>query len=119
MKNTIAGINLADCGILMVAVPLGQFEAGISYYGQTKQHALLAYTFGIRQLVVCCNKLDYLKVKYSEGRYIEVKDEMLRILKKIGYDPNKITFVPISAWEGDNLTNPSEKMPWYNGPTFL
>lgn len=44
---------------------------------------------------------------------------MLRILKKIGYDPNKITFVPISAWEGDNLTNPSEKMPWYNGPTFL
>jgi elongation factor 1-alpha len=117
MKNTIAGINQADTGILIVASAQGEFEAGMSHYGQTRTHALLAYTFGVRQIIVCINKMD--SVEFAEERYNEIKGEVSSYLIKLGFNPDKVTFVPISAWGGDNLTTKSEKMPWHKGPTAL
>merc|ERR1711982_213094 len=97
----------------------GGFEAGISKDGQTREHALLAYTLGVKQMIVACNKMDDKTVKYAEARYKEIKAEVSQYLKKIGYKPMKIPFVPISGWEGDNMLEKSTNMPWYKGPCLL
>merc|ERR1712192_43089 len=97
----------------------GGFEAGISKDGQTREHALLAYTLGVKQMIVACNKMDDKTVKYAESRYKEIKAEVSQYLKKIGYKPMKIPFVPISGWEGDNMLEKSTNMPWYKGPCLL
>merc|ERR1719479_181284 len=65
------------------------------------------------------NKMDHPSVDYAEKRYQEIKDELVTYLKKVGYNPNKIQFIPISGWVGDNMIEKSEKMPWYTGPTLL
>ena len=56
----------ADCAVLIVAAGTGEFEAGISKNGQTREHALLAYTLGVKQLIVGVNKMDSTEPPYSE-----------------------------------------------------
>ncbi len=56
----------ADCAVLIVAAGTGEFEAGISKNGQTREHALLAYTLGVKQLIVGVNKMDSTEPKYSQ-----------------------------------------------------
>jgi len=119
IKNMITGTSQADVAILVIDSSQGGFEAGISKDGQTREHALLAYTLGVKQMIVACNKMDDKTVKYSEARYNEIKEEVSNYLKKIGYKPMKIPFVPISGWEGDNMIEKSTKMPWYKGPYLL
>merc|ERR1712203_847988 len=70
-------------------------------------------------MIVACNKMDDKTVKYAESRYKEIKAEVSQYLKKIGYKPMKIPFVPISGWEGDNMLEKSTNMPWYKGPCLL
>jgi elongation factor 1-alpha len=98
IKNMITGTTQADCAILMIASPQGEFEAGISKDGQTREHALLSYTLGVKQMIVCCNKIDDKSMNYSEERYNEIKKEMSEFLKKVGYKPETIPFIPISGW---------------------
>merc|ERR1712072_463302 len=74
---------------------------------------------GINQLICAINKMDDPSVKYSEKRYKEIKDELSRHLKTVGFNPAKIEFVPISGWEGDNMIDRSENTPWYKGPFLL
>jgi elongation factor 1-alpha len=62
IKNMITGTSQADCAILIIAGGTGEFEAGISKDGQTREHALLAFTLGVRQLIVAVNKMDTAKV---------------------------------------------------------
>jgi len=123
IKNMITGTSQADVAVLMIAANKGGFEAGFSQNGQTREHALLAKTFGISQMVVCINKMDDNTVNYSQARYNEIKDEVAAFLKKLGNDPAKVAFVPISGWKGDNLIEKEnddgeDNMPWYKGPTF-
>ena len=63
IKNMITGTSQADCAILIIAAGTGEFEAGISKDGQTREHALLAFTLGVRQLIVAVNKMDTTKVR--------------------------------------------------------
>merc|ERR1719461_2041732 len=63
--------------------------------------------------------MDDVSVKYGEGRYKEIKAEVSTYLKKVGYKPIKIPFVPISGWVGDNMIDKSANMPWYKGPYLL
>ncbi|KAI8375831.1 P-loop containing nucleoside triphosphate hydrolase protein [Blakeslea trispora] len=92
IKNMITGTSQADCAILIIAGGTGEFEAGISKDGQTREHALLAFTLGVRQLIVAINKMD--TTKWSEAR---------------------CPFVPISGWHGDNMLEESTNMPWFKG----
>jgi len=94
-----------------------EFEAGISTTGQTREHALLAKTLGVDQLIVAVNKMDL--AKYKKERFDEVKEEMTRNLKLFGFDMKKVSFVPTSGMKGDNLNEKPESMPWYTGPTIL
>jgi elongation factor 1-alpha len=119
IKNMITGTSQADVAILIIASGQGEFEAGISKEGQTREHALLAFTLGVKQMIVCMNKMDDSSVNYAESRYTEIKDEASAYLKKVGYKPAKIPFIPISGWNGDNMIEKSDKMPWYKGPTLL
>ncbi|MCB2171257.1 translation elongation factor EF-1 subunit alpha [archaeon] len=119
VKNMVTGASQADGAILMISAKRGEYEAGTNPGGQTREHAFLAKTLGVNQMVVAINKMDDASVDWSETRYEEVKDGISRLLKQVGYDPSKIHFVPTSGWTGDNLVNKSENMPWYNGPTLI
>jgi len=119
IKNMITGTSQADVAVLVIDSSQGGFEAGISKDGQTREHALLAYTLGVKQMIVACNKMDDKTVKYDQGRYKEIKAEVSAYLKKVGYKPMKIPFVPISGWVGDNMLEKSTNMPWYKGPCLL
>ncbi|XP_004410176.1 PREDICTED: elongation factor 1-alpha 2 isoform X1 [Odobenus rosmarus divergens] len=115
IKNMITGTSQADCAVLIVAAGVGEFEAGISKNGQTREHALLAYTLGVKQLIVGVNKMDSTEPAYSEKRYDEIVKEVSAYIKKIGYNPATVPFVPISGWHGDNMLEPSPNMPWFKG----
>jgi elongation factor 1-alpha len=117
IKNMITGTSQADCALLIVAAGTGEFEAGISKNGQTREHALLAYTLGVKQLILGVNKMDSTEPPFSEARYNEIVGEVSRYVKTIGYNPEHVPFVPISGWNGDNMLEPSDNMKWFKGWT--
>jgi elongation factor 1-alpha len=119
IKNMITGTSQADVGLLVIASGTGEFEAGIAKNGQTREHALLAFTLGVKQLIVAVNKMDDKSVNYSEARFLEIQKEVQNFIKKIGYNPARVPFVPISGWVGDNMLEKSPKMPWWKGGTLL
>jgi translation elongation factor 1A (EF-1A/EF-Tu) len=106
----ITGASQADAAVLVVAADDGVMP-------QTKEHVFLARTLGIDQLIVAINKMDL--VDYSEDRYEEVKDEVSELIKTVGYKPQEVPFVAVSAFVGDNITEKSDKTPWYKGPTIV
>ncbi|OYT40036.1 MAG: translation elongation factor EF-1 subunit alpha [Desulfurococcales archaeon ex4484_58] len=119
VKNMITGASQADAAVLVVSARKGEFEAGMSPEGQTREHAILAKTMGIDQLIVAVNKMDATEPPWSEARYKQIKEVLGKFLKSLGYDISKIPFIPVSAWTGDNLLERSPNMPWYDGPTFV
>ena len=110
VKNMITGASQADAALLVVAAPDGVME-------QTKEHVFLSRTLGINQLIIGINKMD--AVKYDEKRYNEVKEQLSQLLKMVGYKPDAISFIPMSAFVGDNIAKPSANTPWYKGQTVL
>jgi len=110
VKNMITGASQADAAILVVAAPEG-------VQAQTKEHVFLSRTLGINQLIVAVNKMDM--VKYDEKRFEEVKNDIVGLLKMVGYKTEEIPFIPTSAFMGDNVSKLSENTPWYKGPTVL
>ncbi len=117
VKNMITGASQADAAILVVSGKKGEMEVGIAANGQTREHAYLAQTLGVKQLVVAVNKAD--AYDYSEERYNNVKDAVSDLLKNIGFPVKKIPFVPVSGIKAENLTEKSDKLSWYDGPTLI
>ena len=118
IKNMITGTSQADVAILVVAAGKGEFEAGIGAQGQTREHALLAYTLGVKQMIVAVNKMDSESVKFNQERFEEIKKAVQQYLKRIGWRIKQIPFIPISGWTGDNMLEKSKNMPWYKGETL-
>lgn len=110
IKNMITGTSQADAAVLVVAANDGVMQ-------QTKEHLFLAKTLGINQIAIGINKMDM--VDYDESKFKEVKKGVLKLLKSVGYKPDEIDFVPVSALKGDNVVEKSDNMDWYNGPTLL
>ena len=110
VKNMITGTSQADAGVLVVACKEGPQP-------QTKEHAFLAQVMGLKQLVIAINKMD--EVNYEEAKFNEVKDQMSKLLTGIGYKLDNVKFVPISAWEGENIAKATGKMSWYKGETLV
>ena len=109
VKNMITGTSQADAAILVVAAPEGVMA-------QTKEHAWLARTLGVKQIIVAINKMDATNPPYSQERFQEVKQEVEKLLKTIGY--KDVQFVPVSAFKGDNATKKSN-LDWWDGPTII
>jgi len=80
---------------------------------------LLAFTLGVKQMIVCVNKMDEKTVSWSEDRFNEIQKELADYLKKVGYNPEKVPFIPISGWFGDNMIEKSANLKWFKGPTLL
>ncbi len=111
IKNMITGASQADAAVLVVAANDGVMP-------QTQEHSMLARILGVGQLIVVINKTD--AVNYDQKRFEEVKKQVEEMLKGYGWKPEQIkACIPVSAYYGDNVTKKSDKMPWYNGPTFL
>ncbi|MBN2014552.1 MAG: translation elongation factor EF-1 subunit alpha [Candidatus Altiarchaeota archaeon] len=110
VKNMITGTSQADAAVLVVSV-----KEGIQ--PQTKEHAFLAKTMGVPNLIVALNKMD--AVNYEEAKFNNVKNEVAKLLTSIGYKVDQVPFVPTSAYQGDNLKAKSDKMPWYKGEVLL
>ncbi|AGN16266.1 MAG: translation elongation factor EF-1 subunit alpha [Methanobrevibacter boviskoreani] len=110
VKNMITGASQADAAVLVVAADDGVMP-------QTKEHIFLSKTLGINQLIIAINKMDV--VDYSEDKYNEVKDAVSALIKSIGYKPSETPFIPISAFEGDNIKENSSNTPWYKGDALI
>jgi len=119
IKNMITGTSQADVAILIIPAATGEFEAAYDKQGQLREHALLAFTLGVKQMIVGINKMDEKSVAYSEARYNEIQQEVSKFLTKVGYKGETVPFIPISGWNGDNLIERSTNMKWYKGPILL
>ena len=119
VKNMITGASQADAAILVVSARKGEFEAGMSPEGQTREHLILAKTMGINQVIVAVNKMDATEPPYSKQRYEQIVAILKKFMKSLGFDISKIPFIPVSAWTGENLIERSPNMPWYNGPILV
>jgi elongation factor 1-alpha len=108
IKKMFTGASQADAAVLVVSAKEGIQD-------QTKQHAFLIRTLGIRQLIVAVNKMD--KANYEEARFQHVCGELQPILNSLGYRNPPI--VPLSALNGENVFEKSRKMPWYKGSSLI
>jgi elongation factor 1-alpha len=114
VKNMITGASQADVAILAVSAKTGEFEAGMSPEGQTREHALLAKVLGIDNLIIAITKMDTTTPPYSEKRFMEILATLIKYLRAIGYKPENVVVVPTAAWHGDNVVKQSTNMPWWN-----
>ncbi|GHB06928.1 sulfate adenylyltransferase subunit CysN [Salinicola rhizosphaerae] len=105
-RNMATGASTASLAIILI-------DARHGIQTQTRRHSYICSLLGIRHLVIAVNKMDL--VDYSQARFDEIVDEYKAFSKEL--NDADLHFVPISALEGDNVVNPSEKMPWYQeGP---
>ncbi|GMP29968.1 hypothetical protein CsSME_00004849 [Camellia sinensis var. sinensis] len=110
-----------DCHTSHIAVKFAEIDrrSGKEIEKEPKffrEHALLTFTLGVRQMICCCNKMDATTSKYSKARYDEIVQEVSSYLKKVGYNPDKIPFVPISGFEGDNMIERSTNLDMITEP---
>lgn len=117
VKNMITGASQADAAILVVSGKDTDFQGGMSDTGQTREHAFLAKTLGVKQMIVAINKMD--AYDYSEARFKECKEEISKLLTTVGYNVKEIAFIPTSALMGENLNSKCDKIKWYTGPTLV
>jgi elongation factor 1-alpha len=109
----ITGASQADAAVLVCSAAEGVQE-------QTREHIFLARTLGIRQVIAVLNKMDRQEVNYSEQKYNQVKEDLTKLLKGIGFKiPEDVTFLPISAFKDDNINKASPNMTWFKGPTLM
>lgn len=118
-KETVTAMSQADAAVLVVSAVEADLDVGNACEGQIREHTLLAYTLGIRRLVVCVNKMDVEAVAFSQAHFDRAVAVVREDLRKVGFAVGSVTFVPTSGSAGDNVAESSEKMPWYSGPTLL
>ncbi|XP_040829251.1 eukaryotic peptide chain release factor GTP-binding subunit ERF3A isoform X4 [Ochotona curzoniae] len=120
VPNMIGGASQADLAVLVISARKGEFETGFEKGGQTREHAMLAKTAGVKHLIVLINKMDDPTVNWSNERYEECKEKLVPFLKKVGFNPKKdIHFMPCSGLTGANLKEQSDFCPWYIGLPFI
>jgi len=120
VPNMIGGASQADLAVLVISARKGEFETGFEKGGQTREHAMLAKTAGVKHLIVLVNKMDDPTVNWSLERYEECKEKLVPFLRKVGFNPKKdIHFMPCSGLTGANLKEPAEMCTWYTGLPFI
>jgi bifunctional enzyme CysN/CysC/sulfate adenylyltransferase subunit 1 len=108
-RNMVTGASTANLSVVLVDARAGVIE-------QTRRHSYLAALLGIPHVVFAINKMDL--VDWKEERFLEIREAIESFLPKLGVLKD-VKFVPISALNGDNVVDASDKTPWYQGPTLL
>ncbi|KAJ1728993.1 translation termination factor GTPase eRF3 [Coemansia sp. Benny D160-2] len=121
VPSMISGAGQADVGVLVISARKGEFETGFDRGGQTREHAVLAKTSGVRRLIVAINKMDDITVEWSKARYDEIKTKLTPFLKTAGYNPKTdLVFLPISGYTGAGVKDRvGSACPWYTGMSLL
>jgi len=114
VKNMITGASQADAAVLVVAVGERDEKGGLM--PQTKEHVFLAWTLGIKQMIVAINKMD--AVNYEQKRYEETKKLLETLFKVVGYKEEQLIYLPVSGLKGDNVKEKG-KLEWWDGPSLL
>lgn len=122
VPQMIGGVSQADFAVLVVDSINGEFEAGFTMDGQTKEHTLLAKSLGIEQICVVVNKMD--KENWSEDRFADISSQLTAFLtsEDVGFSAKNLTFIPISGLNGQNVVKNENHIPefqWYKGPTLM
>lgn len=124
VPNMISGASQADAAILVVDATPGGFEAGMEGQGgqggQTKEHAQLARSLGVEQLIVAVNKMD--AIGYDQERFAEIQAGLAPFLRQCGFKDSAVRWLPVSGLAGENLTETpkaAEFAAWYKGPHLL
>lgn len=112
VKNMITGASQADGALLVVSARPGE---GVQE--QTREHVFLIKVLGIGQLIVAVSKMD--AADYRQEAYEKVKNDVISLLKPLGFAVDQILFIPVSALDGQNVTKKPDKMSWYTGPTLV
>jgi bifunctional enzyme CysN/CysC len=107
-RNMVTGASASDLAVLLVDARKGLLV-------QTRRHAAIASLLGIRQLVLAVNKMDL--VGFDQTVFDRIVTDFYSLLGKLG--PLAVTAIPVCARDGDNVTEPSTRMPWYSGTTLL
>lgn len=118
-KDTVTAMSQADIAVLVVTAVQADLDVGNACEGQIREHTLLAYTLGVRRLVVCVNKMDSEAVAYSKDHFERACAVVREDLKNVGYATENVPFVPTSGLLGDNVARHSDHTQWYDGPTLL
>ncbi len=107
-RNMATGASTADLAIILV-------DARHGVLTQTKRHSFIVSLLGIKHVLVAINKMDL--VDFSQERFEAIREEYKQFASRL--DIPDLHFIPISALMGDNVVDPSEEMPWYNGSTLM
>jgi bifunctional enzyme CysN/CysC len=107
-RNMVTGASTADLAIILV-------DARYGVQTQTRRHSFLVSLIGIKRVVVAINKMDL--VGYSEATFRRIVDDYREFARQLGLED--IVAIPMSALKGDNITTPSDAMPWYHGSTLM
>ena len=107
-RNMVTGASTADCAVLMVDARKGVLV-------QTRRHSYLVNLLGIRHVLVAINKMDL--VGYAQSTFDDIAREYRRLAERLDFET--VTFVPMSAFKGDNVIDPSPHMPWWRGTTLM
>merc|ERR1711970_1575863 len=121
VPSMIEGASQADFAILIISARKGEFETGFEKGGQTREHAMLVKTQGIKRLVVAINKMDDPTVEWNQTRYDEIVGKLSPwLFKQVGYKKDQVHFLPLSGFSGCNVkTGDVKKHPWYTGPSLI
>ncbi|VVT56983.1 uncharacterized protein SAPINGB_P005470 [Magnusiomyces paraingens] len=122
VPNMIEGSSRADVALLVIDSSPNAFESGFFSDGQTREHAIVARSLGIEQIVVAVNKLD--AMDWSEARFQAIEEQLGAFLQRVGFQSENTTFVPCSGLSGVNVTGKKQKLPeelssWYKGLSVL
>ncbi|WP_018415258.1 sulfate adenylyltransferase subunit CysN [Teredinibacter turnerae] len=107
-RNMATGASTCDLAVILI-------DARYGVQTQTRRHSYIASLLGIKHVVVAINKMDL--VEFSESRFEEIKQSYLDLSKSL--NPAELHFVPMSALDGDNVVNISERTPWYSGKSLM
>ena len=107
-RNMATGASSADLAIILIDARKGVIT-------QTRRHSFIVSLLGIRHVVVAVNKMDL--VDFSQARFEEIRADFEALSKELAIPD--IRFVPLSALKGDNVVDPSPRIPWYSGPSLL
>eukprot|EP00657_Telonema_sp_P-1_P002883 TRINITY_DN1669_c0_g1_i1.p1 TRINITY_DN1669_c0_g1~~TRINITY_DN1669_c0_g1_i1.p1 ORF type:complete len:390 (-),score=136.28 TRINITY_DN1669_c0_g1_i1:89-1258(-) len=121
VPHMIGGASQADAAVLVISARRGEFETGFEKGGQTREHAMLAKTAGVKRLIVVINKMDDPTVEWAKDRYDECVTKLTPYLKNVGFKLSEIQWMPVSGLGGHNLRE--RLLPgvadWYEGPSLL
>ncbi|KAH3732353.1 Translation protein, beta-barrel domain [Pelomyxa schiedti] len=138
VKTAVRGLSLCNLAVLVVAAAAGEFEAEISREGSIKEHLMIAYSFGIRKLIVFVNKMDdrsiatYCRARYDQeslkcihpfsNKRLQIVAELSTHTKNLGFRAEDTRFLPGSAYQSLNIAKSNvgkSELGWYDGPCLM